>query len=98
MTQKAHLHLIKYALAQGCTISVDGGGDELDLTRSSSYQAIKDDAEACDITWLIIERDHKTLGTAMIVNDCSFEPEEYVADYSDNDFMNAWNENYTNAN
>ena len=62
---KAYKHLINRALAQGFTISVDSGGDELDLKRSSDYAAIVDACEAVDEARLLI-RDGKYFATVVI--------------------------------
>lgn len=51
---KAYEHLIQRALAQGFLISVDGGGNELDLVRSMDYAAIVEACEAVDEAVLFI--------------------------------------------
>ena len=45
--QKAHLHLIKWAVARGYSVMVFGEG-ELDGV-FSTYEEIKDNVEACDM-------------------------------------------------
>ena len=92
--QKAHLNLIRYALDQGCTGSVDGGGDELDLIDGNRYQQIKDDVEAVADPTIIINRDGKQLGWAFIVLEHGQDPTETVCDYSVSNFMETWAAQY----
>ena len=95
--QKAHLHLIKYALKQGCTISVDGGGDELDLVDGNQYQQIKDAVEAVDDSTMLINKEGEQVGWAYVVLEYEQDPEETINDFSDHyvsDFMNAWEKEY----
>ena len=93
--QKAHLNLIKYALAQGCTISV-WDGEEWQVKRSTSYKAIKDAAESVDESQLRIrDSEDNKVGWALVIPDCTFEPEEYVVDYSCTLFMEQWEMQYS---
>ena len=92
--QQAHLHLIKYALARNCTISVDGGGDELDLVNGNQYQQIKDDVEAVDMATMLINKDGKQVGWASMYLEQGQDPEETVSDFSVTSFMNAWEKEY----
>ena len=92
--QKAHLNLIKYVLTKGCTISV-WDGEEWQVKRSSSYKAIKDAAESVDEAQFRIRDDQgNVVGWALIIDDCSFAPDETVSDYSITPLMEAWNEQY----
>jgi hypothetical protein len=64
--QKAHLNLIKYALAQGCTISV-WDGEEWQVKRSTSYKDIKDAAESVDESQLRIrDSEDNKVGWALL--------------------------------
>lgn len=92
--QKAHLNLIKYALAKGCTVSV-WDGEAWQVKRSTSFQEIKNASESVDESTLRI-RDSKgnVVGSAFVVLDCTFEPDEYIADYTVTPFMDAWDEQY----
>jgi hypothetical protein len=93
--QKAHLNLIKYALAQGCTISV-WDGEEWQVKRSTSYKAIKEAAESVDESQLRIrDSEDNIVGWALVIPDCTFEPEEYVVDYSCTLFMEQWELQYS---
>ncbi len=77
---KAYQHLIRRALAQGFTISVDSGGDELDLKRSSDYAAIVDACEAVDEARLLI-RDGKHFAT-VLVSGFGLADDETVIDWA----------------
>jgi hypothetical protein len=91
---KAHIHLIKYALERNCTISVDGGGTELDLVDGSQFQQILDDVEACDITTMLINKNGKQVGWASVVLEYEQDPAETINDLSASEFMDAWEEQY----
>lgn len=78
--RKAYQHLIRRALAQGFTISVDSGGDELDLKRSSDYAAIVDACEAVDEARLLI-RDGKHFA-AVLVSGFGLADDETVIDWA----------------
>ena len=88
--QKAHLHLIKFALTQDCTISVYDG-EEWQVKRSTSFKAIKDALESVDQSSMVIQDNEGHLvGSAVVVDDCSFEPDETVVNHSDTEFMQEW--------
>lgn len=90
--QKAHLNLIKYALAQGCTISVWDMGD-WQVKKSTSYKAIKDAIESVEMSELsILNKEGKQVGWALIID--QGEPDETVSDYTMTPFMEAWEEHY----
>ena len=93
--QKAHLNLIKYALAQGCTISV-WDHEECQVKKSKSYTEIKDAVESVEESELRIrDSEGNIVGWALFVNDCTFEPEEYIADYTCTLFMEQWEMQYS---
>ena len=93
--QKAHLNLIKYAIYQGCTISV-WDGEEWQVKKSTSYQAIKNATESVDETQLRIrDAQGNVVGWALIIDDCSVGADETVADYSITPLMEAWSEQYS---
>ena len=93
--QKAHLHLIKYALARNCKISV-WDGEEWQIKKSTGYKEIKDAAESVDEAQLRIrDSENKIVGWAWVINDCTFEPEEYIVDYTCTPFMEAWDAEYS---
>jgi len=96
MMQKAHLNLIKYALANGCTISV-WDGEAWQVKKSTSYNAIKEAAESVDLANLRIrDNEGNIVGTAAVSNDVSFEPDETVVDYTCTLFMEQWELTYAN--
>lgn len=93
--QKAHLNLIKYALSQGCTISV-WDQEEWQVKKSKSYTEIKDAVESVEESELRIrDSEGNIVGWALFVNDCTFEPEEYIADYTCTLFMEQWEMQYS---
>lgn len=90
--QKAYLNLIKWALAQNCTISVFDG-EAWAEKKSTKYNAIKEAIESVDESELRIrDAEGNFLGWALILTDLN--PEETVADHSANEFMEGWWEQY----
>lgn len=90
--QQAHLHLIKFALANNLTVSVFDG-EEWDVIQSSKYQEIKDCSEcADDATLTFYDASGNDVGTAYVI--LSDEPEESVVDYSVTPFMEEWDTAY----
>lgn len=89
---KAHLHLIHHMLDLGCSITVFDG-EESQCKLSTSFTTIQRACESTDESWLhIFNADNEKVGTAFIVN--GLENDEIVADFSDNDLLNAWNKAY----
>jgi len=83
--KKAYLTLVKNTLERGLTISV-WDGEEWQVKRSTSYQAIKDAIESVEVAELRIRDQEKNiLGWAQIIPD--LDPEETVSDYTDSDLM-----------
>ena len=80
--KKAYQHLINRALAQGFTISVDSGGDELDLKRSSDFAAIVDACEAVDEARLLIRDANNQRFAAVLVSGFGLADDETVIDYA----------------
>jgi hypothetical protein len=90
--QQAHLHLIKYALAQGHNVSVFDG-EEWDVEHSTKYTDIKECSEcADDATLEVFNTKGESLGAAFVI--LSDEPEESIVDYTVTDFMNSWDSAY----
>ena len=79
---KAYQHLINRALAQGFTISVDSGGDELDLKRSSDFTAIVDACEAVDEARLLIRDANNQRFAAVLVSGFGLADDETVIDWA----------------
>jgi len=91
--KRSDLHLIKYALAGGNTISV-WDGEEWQVKRSTSYKAIKAAVDSVgDSTLRIRNSVGEELASAYIIP-FNGSPDEYVSDYSYNDYMIAWDKLY----
>lgn len=88
---KAYKHLVKFALAQGLTVSVWDGG-EWGVKRSSKYKDIIDHIESVDTAELRLRDGETVKGWALIIPD--LEDDETVADYSDNEFFASWEAAY----
>ena len=96
--QKAHLNFIQFTLANGHGITVYNGGDEAECERSTSYAEIKEHAEAADEAALcVFAKDGTYLGQALLALEYDQAPDEIIYDYSDSDFLNAWNAAYNKA-
>ena len=95
---KAYRHLIKHALRDGFPMSVFSGGDEPDLSRSSSFGAVMTAVESvgeCDL--VIHGHDGKRMASVLIVPDLA--DDETVADWSAasdaaNSWLEVWAEDY----
>lgn len=95
--QKAHLHLIKYALAQNNVISVWDGG-EWQVRRSDSYKDIKEAIESVEEAEIrIYDKEGNSQGWALIIPH-GMEPDEIVADHTCNDYFDKWSEQYEKDN
>ena len=84
--QKEYLKLIKNALAKGYVISVFDG-EIWEVKKSKSYKEIKDCIESVEVAQIKIrsEDDGYLIGWALIIPD--LEPDETVADFTDNEPM-----------
>lgn len=94
MKQKAYMHLLRYAQDHGAEIFVDDG-DGIFV----HYDTVAEAAgaiESVDVANVHFETENgkKRLGTALVSNDHSFEPEETVIDFTVTDFMNRWEKVY----
>lgn len=85
--RKAHLNLIKWALNEGCAISVYCEGDNL-IEDSTKYTDIKEHTESVDIAELVFKKDGKRKGWALIV--FGNEDDELVSDHTANEWMESW--------
>ena len=96
--QKAHLHLIKWAVARGYSAAVYGEG-EFDGIHST-YKDIKDNCEACDMGQLVLVKPSKqegkwiSLATFAYVHEYEQEPEESIYDYGVNSISEQWDKDY----
>ena len=85
---KAYKSLVKYALAEDCTVSV-WDGEEWQVKKSTKYTDIINAIESVDEAQLRIRNtDNDIVAWAWIIHDTG--DDENVADFSDNDFMNDW--------
>ena len=103
--QKAHLHLIKWAVAKGYSAAIYGEG-EFDGIHST-YKEIKDAVEACDMGQMDLvkanaegwfdEFDHAKLyvyASFAYVFEYDQEPEEIIYDYGVNEISEQWDRDY----
>jgi hypothetical protein len=92
--QQAYLHLIKFALDNGHTISVYDG-EEYPCKYETSYIKIKDAIESVEEAQLFIFDKYGGHKTAwVLVSAYGLQPDETVMDYSDNQFMQDWDAKY----
>ena len=97
--QKAHLHLIKWAVAKGYSVAVYGEG-EFDGIHST-YKDIKDNVEACDMGEMVLVRPSLKqegkwvrLASFAFMHDYDQEPEESIYDYRVNEISEQWGRDY----
>lgn len=92
MSQRQTIHLIRYAKALGHVISVYDGG-EWAVKKSTNEKEIMEAIDSVDESNLIIrDAAGNKVASALIV--LGNDPDEEVADCSDNLFMNAWTRSY----
>ena len=103
---KAHLHLIKWAVARGYSVAVYGEG-EFDGVHST-YKDIKDNVEACDMGQMNLvkpsgkkvkpsaKRDGEwvVLASFAFIHEYDQEPEESIYDYGVNEISSEWERDY----
>ena len=97
--QKAHLHLIKWAIKRGYSVAVFGEG-EYDGVHHT-YKDIKDTVEACDMGEMVlvkpsVETDGKwtrKVGFAYVF-EYEQEPNETIYDYFVNEISQEWAADY----
>ena len=101
--QKAHLHLIKWAIARGYSVMVFGEG-EFDGVHST-YEEIKDNVEACDMGQMDLvkpnmleeqeeESGYEVYASFAYVFEYDQEPDEIIADYGVNEISEQWDRDY----
>lgn len=97
--QKAHLHLIKWAVARGYSVAVYGEG-EFDGIHST-YKTIKENVEACDMGEIELitpslkqEGKWRSVASFAYLFDHGQEPDETIMDYGINDVSKAWASDY----
>ena len=90
---KAYVSLVKYAIHNGCTVSV-WDGEEWQVTRSNSYRDIATAITSVEEAVLVI-RDNKGLTAATAsVQPYGVEPDETVSDWVISPFMDQWEASY----
>lgn len=94
---KAYKHLVKHALHNNCLVSV-WDGEEWQVNRSGSYQAIVDAIESVDQAEIKIYSKSDTRGEGYkgwaLVSAFGLEDDETVIDNTVTEFMNTWEESY----
>ena len=97
--QKAHLHLIKWAMKCGYSVAVFGEG-EYDGVHST-YKDIKDAVEGCDMGEMVLVKP-SVLTEGKWTRQASFayafdydqNPDEIIYDYGVNEITDAWAADY----
>ena len=96
--QKAHLHLIKWAVARGYHVMVFGEG-EYDGVHST-YKEIKDAVEACDMGQMDLVKPNNAEGELDLMASFAYvfeydqEPDEIIYDYGVNEISEQWASDY----
>ena len=94
--QTAYIHLIKHALAQGCTVSV-WDGEEWQVKRSTSLHAIMDAVKSVEEAALRVRDQDGNMVANASVSPFGLEPDETVVDYGISPWMEAWEKAYNAA-
>ena len=90
--QKAHVHLVKYAIAQGCTVSVYDG-EEWEVKHSQKLPEILEVINSVDESMIRIKSAAGNLiGNAYIIDQGT--PDETVSDYTANEWFDTWGDEY----
>ncbi len=92
-----HLNLIKYALAQGCSMSVFSGGDGPDLSNSTDYLAIVEAVHAVDEASLRIRNAQGERIASVLVLPYLNDDETvaaWTANYAGHEWMETWSRAY----
>ena len=90
---KAYKHLVKFALAKNCTVSV-WDGEEWQVKRSSGYKAIIEAIESVEEAELVIRDSQGEKMGWVRVSAFGLEDDETVVDNTMTDFMNSWDDAY----
>jgi hypothetical protein len=92
---KAYAHLIRYALANGATVSV-WDGEEWQESRSTDAAACIAAIESVEEAELVIKNNERRMAWARVAA-FGLADDETVVDYTVNDFMNKWEAAYERA-
>ena len=97
--KKAHLHLIKWAIARGYSVAVYGEGEFDGIYHT--YKEIKDNVEACDMGEMILLTPSvlqvgkwKKLASFAYMFEYEQAPDEIIYDHVVNDISEAWSAEY----
>ncbi len=94
---KSYKHLIKYALAQGCSMSVFSGGDGPDLSKSTDYHDIVEAVHAVDEASLRIRNAQGERIASVLVLPYLNDDEtvaDWAANYAGHEWMETWSKAY----
>lgn len=91
--QTAYIHLIKYAINQGCTLSV-WDGEEWQVKRSTSLKDIREAVKSVDEAKLRIRDQDGNIVASALVSAYGLEPDETIMDSSTGDWMDAHDQAY----
>lgn len=90
---KAHEHFIKYVLRQGHSISVDNGGDEMEVECCKDYDEILGHVGAADDARLsIFTEEGNYCGQAYVI--IELDDDETMVDWIVTPFMEEWDRVY----
>ena len=92
---KAYAHLIRYALANGATVSV-WDGEEWQENRSTDAAACIAAVESVEEAEIVIKDNERRMAWARVAA-YGLADDETVIDYGVNDYMNAWQAAYDAA-
>tara|TARA_R110000787_G_scaffold4940_2_gene18596 strand:- start:436 stop:795 length:360 start_codon:yes stop_codon:yes gene_type:complete len=94
--KKAHLHLIKWGLSKGYTISVYIEGEY--EGRYTSYVQAKEAVEAGDMGYIVLQEDMYDAAVFDYMFDWGQEPDEIISDMTDNKIARQWLKDYEEDN
>ena len=91
--ENAYKHLVNYMLKKGYTISVFDG-EEWQVKRSTKQKDIIEAVESVEEAQLRVRDSEGNKIAWAFVIPFGVEPDETIADYSDNELMREWNEEF----
>ena len=94
--KKSHLHLIKWGLSKGYTISVYIEGEY--EGRYTSYVQAKEAVEAGDMGYIVLQEDMYDAAVFDYIFDWGQEPDEIISDMTDNKIARQWLKDYEEDN
>lgn len=90
---KAYRHLVIYAIAKNCTVSV-WDGEEWQVKRSTNFDAVVDAIESVEEAEIVIRDIEGNKEAWILVGAFGLADDETVMDHSDNKFMQQWSAEY----